>query len=167
MFSAMILDFDTVNVPHGGDHEVRTWAAAGSILFVLLVLLCTGCSLGLRFNREWIARTYDDTDSFVRFMLALGFFLFQGLEQTGTLFFCLVVKAYVPAIGWTAFGLTSIFLSFSLGLWIYQLCKEISTQRKKRGEEEQDSEGNNQAGQAFRFRAGTPRSSEDRLMVAH
>jgi uncharacterized membrane protein len=122
---------------------------------------------GLRFNREWIARKYDDTDSFVRFMLALGFFLFQGLEQTGTLFFCLVVKAYVPAIGWTAFGLTSIFLSFSLGLWIYQLCKEISTQRKKRGEEEQDSEGNNQAGQAFRFRAGTPRSSEDRLMVAH
>jgi hypothetical protein len=149
MFSAMILDFDTISVPHGGDHEVRTWAAAGSVLFVLLVLLCTGCSLFLRFGGKWIARQYDEIDGFVRFMLAFGSFLFQGLLLAGTMFFCLVVKAYVPAVGWTAFGITSVYLLFSLGLWTYQLCTEISTQFRIRRKEKknQDTEGNNRAGQ--------------------
>jgi hypothetical protein len=148
MFSAMILDFNTINVPHGRDHEVRTWAAAEAMLFVLLVLWCTGCSLCLQFHGKWIASRYDKTDWLVRFLLALGSFLFQGLLLAGTLFFCLVVKAYVPAIGWTVFGITSICLVFSLGLWTYQLCAEISTQCRERRKKKQSSEGNNQAGQA-------------------
>jgi hypothetical protein len=146
MFSAMILDFDTVKVPHGSDHEVRTWVAAGSILFVLLVLLCTGCSLGLRFDGERIASLYTKKDWRVRFGLAFGSFFFQGLLLAGTLFFCLVVKAYVPAIGWTAFGITSTCLLLSLYLWVMQLIREIETQceeRKERAKKKLEKERGN------------------------
>jgi hypothetical protein len=138
LFSAIILDFDTIEVPHGSNHEVRTWAAAGAMIFVLLVLLCTGCSLGTRFHRHIIASMYEDKDWRVRYGLALGSFLFQGLLLAGTLFFCLVVTAYVPAIGWTVFGITSMCLLLSLYLWIMQLKTEIYTQCEERGKRKLD-----------------------------
>lgn len=59
MFSAMILDFDNINIPHGSQEQVRTWAATGAILFVLLVLLCTGSTLALKFHGTPIALKYN------------------------------------------------------------------------------------------------------------
>jgi hypothetical protein len=126
MFSAMILDFDNLRIPHGSHGEVRTWAATGAILFVLLVLLCTGCTLGLKFHGTPIAKQYDRKVALVRYGFQVVSFLFQGLLLTGTLFFCLVVKAYVPAVGWTAFGITSVCLLACLGLWVGQLRTEVS-----------------------------------------
>lgn len=131
MFSAMVLDLDSTTIPHGSAHEVRTWAATGAILFVLLVLLCTGCSLGLRFTSKLIILRYDAGDLYVRYGLALLSFLFQGLLLAGTLFFCLVVKAYVPVVGWVAFGITSVCLLLSLVFWILQLCKEVNERHQK------------------------------------
>jgi len=131
MFSAMVLDFDSVKIPHGSDKEVRTWAATGAILFVLLVLLCTGCSLGLKFLRKPIGVRYNSEDAWVRFGFQVVSFLFQGLLLAGTLFFCLVVKAYAPGVGWTAFGITSVCLLASLYFWLRQLGVEIDTQRRK------------------------------------
>jgi len=130
MFSAMILDFDNLRIPHGSHGEVRTWAATGAILFVLLVLLCTGCTLGLKFHGMAIASRYDGQVASVRFGFQVVSFLFQGLLLTGTLFFCLVVKAYVPAVGWTAFGITSACLLVCFSLWVGQLWTEIKTQRR-------------------------------------
>jgi hypothetical protein len=130
MFSAMILDFDNISIPHGGHEEVRTWAATGAILFVLLVLLCTGCTLGLKFHGRPISLLYDRPVALVRFGFQIVCFLFQGLLLTGTLFFCLVVKAYVPAVGWTAFGITSVCVLVCFRLWVGQLCSEIRTQRR-------------------------------------
>lgn len=128
MFSAMVLDLDNLRIPHGSHGEVRTWAATGATLFVLLVLLCTGCTLGLKFHGGPIASQYNGQVVSVRFGFQLVSFLFQGLLLTGTLFFCLVVKAYVPAVGWTAFGLTSVCLLVCFGLWLGQLRTEIRTQ---------------------------------------
>lgn len=124
MFSAMILDFDNLRIPHGSHQEVRTWAATGAMLFVLLVLLCTGCTLGLKFHGKVIASNYDRRVIWVRFGFQVVSFLFQGLLLAGTLFFCLVVKAYVPAIGWTAFGITALCLVGCVIFWGIQFCTE-------------------------------------------
>ena len=128
MFSAMILDFDNPRIPHGSHQEVRTWAATGAILFVLLVLLCTGCSLGLKFHGKAIGEKYELKVFWVRYGFQVVSFLFQGLLLAGTLFFCLVVKAYAPGVGWTAFGITSVCLLVSFGLWLWQLKLEICPQ---------------------------------------
>lgn len=130
MFSAMILDFDNISIPHGSHEQVRTWAATGAILFVLLVLLCTGCNLALKFHGTPIASKYDTKVALVRFGFQLVSFLFQGLLLTGTLFFCLAVRAFVPAVGWTAFGITLGCLVVCLILWVGQLWTEINTQRR-------------------------------------
>lgn len=130
MFSAMILDFDNISVPHGSHEQVRTWAATGAILFVLLVLLCTGCTLALKFQGTPIASKYDSKVALVRFGFQLVSFLFQGLLLTGTLFFCLVVRAFAPAVGWTAFGITLGCSLVCLNLWVGQLRTEIGTQRR-------------------------------------
>jgi len=130
MFSAMILDFDNLRIPHGSHHEVRTWSATGAMLFVLLVLLCTGCSLVLKFYRGPITSGYDKKSAWVRYGFQYVSFLFQGLLLAGTLFFCLVVKAYVPAVGWTAFGITSICFIACLIIWVLQLKREGTTQRR-------------------------------------
>lgn len=124
MFSAMILDFDNLRIPHGSHQEVRTWAATGAMLFVLLVLLCTGCTLGLKFRGTVIASKYDRRVIWVRFGFQVVSFLFQGLLLAGTLFFCLVVKAYVPAVGWTAFGITAVCLVGCVIFWGIQFCIE-------------------------------------------
>lgn len=130
MFSAMILDFDNISIPHGSHEQVRTWAATGAILFVLLVLLCTGCNLALKFHGTPIASKYDTKVALVRFGFQLVSFLFQGLLLTGTLFFCLAVRAFVLAVGWTAFGITLGCLVVCLILWVGQLWTEINTQRR-------------------------------------
>ena len=126
MFSAMILDFDNLRIPHGSHHEVRTWAATGAILFVLLVLLCTGCTLGLKFHGKVIASKYDRPVAWVRYGFQLVSFLFQGLLLAGTLFFCLVVKAYVPAVGWTAFGISLVCLVACSIFWFLQFWTECT-----------------------------------------
>lgn len=131
MFSTMILDFDSLQIPHGSHHEVRTWAATGAMLFVLLVLLCTGCVLVLKFRGEYIARKFDGQVAWVRYGFQAVSFLFQGLLLAGTLFFCLVVKAYVPAVGWTAFGITSVCLVVCFIFWIIQFVKECGKQCRK------------------------------------
>ena len=130
MFSAMILDFDNISIPHGSHEQVRTWAATGAILFVLLVLLCTGCTLALKFHGTPIASKYNAQVALVRYGFQLVSFLFQGLLLTGTLFFCLVVRAYVPGVGWTAFGITLGCVVVCLSLWVGQLQTEIRTQRR-------------------------------------
>lgn len=127
MFSAMILDFDNLRIPHGSHHEVRTWSATGAMLFVLLVLLCTGCSLGLKFHRRPITSGYDKKLARVRYGFQVVSFLFQGLLLAGTLFFCLVVKAYVPAVGWTAFGITSVCVIACSYFWARQMWTEWNT----------------------------------------
>ena len=129
MFSAMILDFENLRIPHGSHREVRTWSATGAMLFVLLVLLCTGCSLFLKFHGGYVASGYDKKLARVRYGFQVVSFLFQGLLLAGTLFFCLVVKAYVPAVGWTAFGITSVCLIACVILWVIQLVTEWKTQR--------------------------------------
>jgi hypothetical protein len=137
MFSVVVLDLHTTDFPKGTDCEcdVRTWAAAGAIMFVLLVLECQGCSLALNFHGRALARRYDSKEIFVRLMFAVVSLLFQELLLTGTLFFCLVVKAYVPAVGWSAFGVTSALMAASLGAWTFSLCIEFRSQWKKwRGE---------------------------------
>ncbi|KAM0702691.1 hypothetical protein Q7P35_010123 [Cladosporium inversicolor] len=130
MFSAMILDFDNLRIPHSSHREVRTWSATGAMLFVLLVLLCTGCSLGLKFHGGPIASGYDKKLARVRYGFQVVSFLFQGLLLAGTLFFCLVLKAYVPAVGWTAFGITSVCLIACFVLWVIQFGTEWKEQRR-------------------------------------
>lgn len=107
-------------------------AASGALLFVILVLLCTGCSLGLKYHTGPIARMYAKQSRVVGFGFALGSLLFQGLLLSGTMFFCLVVKAYAPAIGWTAFGITALCTLISLGVWVLELKSEISKQAKRK-----------------------------------
>jgi hypothetical protein len=131
MFSAMILDFDNLRIPHGSHQEVRVWAATGAMLFVLLVLLCTGCTLGLKFRGTVIASKYDRKVAWVRFGFQVVSFLFQGLLLAGTLFFCLVVKAYVPVVGWTAFGITSVCLVACFIFWAIQFCTERRKPHRK------------------------------------
>jgi hypothetical protein len=130
MFSAMILDFygDYNKVLHDSDDEVRVWAATGAMLFVLLVLLCKVCSLGLRFKGKKIVFEYDKKNWGVRYGLALASLLFQGLVIAGTMFFCLIVKAYAPVIGLTALGITSIHCLISICLRVSQSYKGISAQ---------------------------------------
>jgi hypothetical protein len=128
MFSAMILDLDPGKIPNGTEKEVRTWAASGALHFVILVLLCTGCSLFLKYHSEAIAKRYVVKDLLVGFGFALGSLLFQGLLLSGTMFFCLVVKAYAPAIGWTAFGITAFCTLISFGIWAWELKNEIMRQ---------------------------------------
>jgi hypothetical protein len=138
MFSAMILDLDPGTIPSGTEVEVRTWAASGALLFVILVLLCTGCSLGLKYHAGPIAHMYADQRRVVGFGFALGSLLFQGLLLSGTMFFCLVVKAYAPAIGWTAFGITALCTLISLGVWAWELKNEISKQARRKETRKQD-----------------------------
>jgi len=140
MFSAMILELDSVNIPNGTEIEVRTWAASGALLFVILVLLCTGCSLGLKYHAELIAHMYADQRRIVGFGFAIGSLLFQGLLLSGTMFFCLVVKAYAPAIGWTAFGITALCTLISLCVWWWELKNEILKQAKRKETRKQDEE---------------------------
>ena len=62
------------------------------------------------------------------FGFALGSLLFQGLLLSGTMFFCLIVKAYAPAIGSTAFGITAFCTLISFGIWAWELKNEIMRQ---------------------------------------
>jgi hypothetical protein len=141
MFSAMILELDSGNMPNGTEDEVRTWAASGALLFVILVLLCTGGSLGMKYHAERIARLYTKKNRLVGFVFALGSLLFQGLLLSGTMFFCLVVKAYAPVIGWTAFGITAVCALMSLGVWAWELKGEILKQLRRKQDETVLGEG--------------------------
>lgn len=132
MFSAMVLDLNTVAPQYGSTSQVRTWSAIGAILFVLLVLICQGFSLMLKFHGTEFERLYDNKDLATRILLACVSLQFQGLLLTGTLFFCLVVKSYVPAAGWTAFGITSWFLLLSLLLWLRRIAWELWSQLRAR-----------------------------------
>ena len=140
MFSAMILDLSSGKIPNGTEVEVRTWAASGALLFVILVLLCTGCSLGLKYHAGPVARLYANKNRLVSFGFALGSLLFQGLLLSGTMFFCLVVKAYAPAIGWTAFGITALCTLISFGVWAWELKGEILKQLNREKTRKQDAE---------------------------
>jgi heme exporter protein D len=140
MFSAMILDLKPDTIPNGTEDEVRTWAASGAILFVILVLLCTGCSLGLKYHAETVASMYANQNRLVGFGLALGTLLFHGLLLSGTMFFCLVVKAYAPAIGWTAFGITALCALICFGVWAWELKGEILEQVNREKTRKQDAD---------------------------
>jgi hypothetical protein len=137
MFSAMVLDLDTTKIPHGNANEVRIWSATGAMLFVVLVLLCTGCSLGLNFRGESIASSYGNGSWLIPFSLAIVSFLFQGLLLSGTCFFCLVLTAYAPAIGWTGFGITVFCAFWCLVFWVVQLVGWFLEPRRSRREVEQ------------------------------
>jgi hypothetical protein len=119
MSSAMMLDFDSGKIPNGTEDEVRTWTASSATLFVILGLLCTGCTLGLKHYAGPIAHLYADKSRLVGFGFAMGSVLFQGLLLSGTVFFCLVAKAYTPAIGWaigwTAFEVTALCTLIKVG----------------------------------------------------
>lgn len=141
MFSSMILDLRTQNPPHGSEGEVRIWSAVGAILFVLLVLLCQGSSLLLRFHHEWFEIEYDGKKFWPRLFLSVISLFFQALWLTGTIFFCLVVKAYVTAVGWTAVGLTVILAIVCAGFWIVQFRREMRSQCKKRQRLKKNSQG--------------------------
>jgi hypothetical protein len=134
LFSAMVLDLDTSKIPHGNENELRIWAATGAMLFVILVLLCTGCSLGLKFHGDTISNSYGDGGWRFFILLTVGSFLFQGLLLSGTCCFCLVLKAYVPAIGWTAFGITVLCAVVCFIFWVLELIFEIPKHRKRRRE---------------------------------
>jgi hypothetical protein len=137
MFSVMTLDLDTTKIPHGNANEVRIWSATGAMLFVVLVLLCTGCSLGLNFCGKFIASNYGDGGWLIPFSLALVSFLFQGLLLSGMCFFCLVLTAYAPVIGWTGFGFTVFCAFWCLVFWVVQLVGWVLKQRRSRREVEQ------------------------------
>lgn len=128
MFSAMVLDLNTAPPQHSSTSQMRTWSAIGAILFVILVLLCQGFSLILKFHGTEFEIFYDCKDLATRLLFAIVSLGFQGLLLTGTLFFCLVVKAYVPGAGWTAFGITSAFLLLSLLLWLRGVTWELWSQ---------------------------------------
>jgi hypothetical protein len=115
MSSAMILDFDSGKIPNGTEDEVRTWTTSSATLFLILGLLCTGCNVGLKHYAGPIAHLYADKTRLVGFGFALGSVLFQGLLLSGTVFFCLVAKAYAPAIGWTAFEVTALCTLIKVG----------------------------------------------------
>jgi hypothetical protein len=121
MFSAMVLDLSTVTPQYGSVSQVRTWSAIGAILFIPLVLLCQVSSLILKFHGTDSAQSYDQKDMGIRLPFAIVSLLFQGLLLTGTIFFCFVVKAHVPGAGWTALGITSVFLLLSLLLWVRRI----------------------------------------------
>lgn len=133
MFSVMVLDLRASDLFESGadcECDVRTWGAAGAIMFVLLVLECQACSLALSFHGRYFAREYDRKVFRVRLGFALVSLVFQELLLTGTLFFCLVVKAYVPAVGWPAFGVTALLVLASLVIWLTGFCIEWRSQRK-------------------------------------
>lgn len=125
----MVLDLKGDSAPpHGSTSQVRTWSAIGAILFVLLVLLCQGFSLLLSFHGSGFERLYNNKHFGVRLLLAVVSLLFQLLLLTGTLFFSLVVKAYVPGAGWTAFGITLACLVVSLLFWAQRMAWECLSQ---------------------------------------
>lgn len=128
MFSAMVLDLNAAAPQHSSAGQMRTWSATGAILFVILVLLCQGSSLVLTFHGAEFEGLYDNKDLATRVLFAWVSLGFQGLLLTGTLFFCLVVKAYVPGAGWAAFGITAAFLLLSLLLWVRQITWELWSQ---------------------------------------
>ena len=136
MFSAMILDLDTSKIPNGNEHEVRTWAAAGAALFVILVLLCTGSTLALLSRRENVMMGLANEDWRIGYFSVVVLFVFQGLLLSGVFFFCLVVTAYAPAVGWTALGCTSLSAMVAFDFTIEGLTVEILRQRRKRRERE-------------------------------
>ncbi|KAK5128255.1 hypothetical protein LTR85_002922 [Meristemomyces frigidus] len=131
MFSVMVLDLKATKPPHGGEGEVRTWSAVGAVLFVLLVLLCQGFTLLLKFHGRGLSEGYDEKHFLLRVVFALLALAFHQLLLIGTLFFCLVVKAYVPAVGWTAFGITLLLDLISIVIWSVQLSIECWSQTKK------------------------------------
>lgn len=77
--------------------------------------------------------TYQYLTPYVRYGFQVVSFLFQGLLLAGTLFFWLVVKAHVPAVGWTAFGITSVCLVVCSVFWWIQFWTERKKQRCKLG----------------------------------
>lgn len=139
MFSAMVLDLNTSKIPYGNESEVRVWSATGAMLFVILVLLCTGCSLGLKFRGDGIATRYGKGEMSVFFLLAASSFLFQGLLLSGTCFFCLVLKAYAPAIGWTAFAITAFCTLVCFIVWVLELIIEFPRHARRRRQVRQEA----------------------------
>jgi hypothetical protein len=135
MLSAMVLDLSTVAPQHGSASQVRTWSATGAILFVPLVLLCQVSSLILKSHGTDFEELYDQKDLGIRLLFAIVSLLFQGLLLTGTIFFCLVVKAYVPGAGWTALGITSVFLLLSSLLWVKRIVWESWSQTRANASE--------------------------------
>lgn len=133
MFSSMILDLTEQTPPHGSEREVRIWSAIGAILFVLLVLVCQGASLLLRFHGIVIGKAYDNKKLLYRIGLSFISLLFQALWLAGTVFFCLVVKAYVPAAGKTALGLTGLLALICAIFWSIQLFREVVSQLRTFG----------------------------------
>lgn len=101
-------------------------------MFVLLVLECQACSLALNFHGRYFARQYDRKVFWERLSSALISLLLQEILLTGTLFFCLVVKSYVPAVGWPAFGVTSFLVLVSLIVWSTGFWIECSSQCRMR-----------------------------------
>jgi hypothetical protein len=96
----------------------------------------------------------------VRLSFALISLLFQELLLTGTLFFCLVVKSYVPAVGWPAFGVTSFLVLLSLVVWLTGFWIECMSQYKMRSGEpwvtaKQAAEDEDKADQEMREDAET------------
>lgn len=134
MFSVLVLDPEATKFSRSIDCEcdVRTWGATGSIMFVLPVLECQACSLVLKFHGRYFARQHDSKTFWMRLSFALISLLFQEFLLTGTLFFCLVVKSFVPAVGWSAFGVTSFLVLLSLVIWLTGFCIECRSQYNMR-----------------------------------
>ncbi|OQO15037.1 hypothetical protein B0A48_00419 [Cryoendolithus antarcticus] len=135
MFSSMIQDLDEKLYSPVQRHHIRTYSAAGAVLFVCLVLLCQGFALVLKFHSGILAREYDSKDRGVRIMLQAFSLLFQQVLLVGTVFFCLVVKVYHVKIGLTGLVITFVAISVSFGSWLVTAAIEVRSQRKKgRGE---------------------------------
>ena len=124
--------------------NVRLYSAICSLLFVLLVLLCSAGSVVLAYYREQIlqfvngnkeaAPGWRKRDMWSIFGL-LPTFLFTILSS-GIIFFFLVIKAYEPAVGLTGLVAVGVGMVFGGIGWLQLLFSYFEDEKKKKEKRE-------------------------------
>ena len=113
-------------IPHRFDAaEVRTFLSLAWLFFVLALVFAMAGSLKVTYRRksfEKIAEKPHTTAEFSQKLLVSLFGLYlQIFTGLAFIFLSLVVVAYTPVVGWIAFAFASIFLLYSIVIWIFCL----------------------------------------------
>ena len=121
--SVVVNSTNTSNAAGFAPKTVTTWAAVSSILFVLTVLVCQGCTQLFKFQNKFIVRGIDHDDHLIKHSLAALSLLLETQVLGAFLFLELVLTAHAPVVGWNGVAITSILAVLALYLWGLQVMR--------------------------------------------
>jgi hypothetical protein len=127
----ILLTVTTSSLDKDKEH-IRPLAAAGTTLFLLVFLLCSGLILLFNFASEYVAERAKHKGHWIYIPLAILSFALQALTLAGSICLFLVIEAFVYKAGRAGVVITSVLAPIAFIFWCVQSFQDCCSVRAKK-----------------------------------